>query len=158
MRSVPSWWNFQNGRMILVLVVHNDFHGCVLSAGDKSAVTRRTPQEIMDEDFNKPNFNNNHAETRRHVPLAALDPEGKSIIGVPDVETDLLCEDYADLYQAIKHLKPQQRELLRKVFWQGMKQVEIAREEGLAKNTISDRMTRIYQRLRKNLPDRKNFF
>lgn len=57
------------------IMVENDYRRCLGLAEDKSSVQRRTAQEIMDEDFNKPTFNKNQAETRRHVLLSALDPE-----------------------------------------------------------------------------------
>ena len=76
---------------------------------------------------------------------------------MPDVPTALLCADYSELHHAIVQLRPQQRELLRRVFWEGVHQSEIARQEGVLESTISERMRRIYQRLRKFLPDKKNF-
>lgn len=139
------------------VMVETDYRQRLAVAEDKDAIMRRTMQEIMDEDFNKAAFNNHHAETRRHVSLTALDPKEKAIVGAMDVETDLLCEDYSNLYAAIQMLKPKQREILRKLFLEGMKQVEIAREMGLAKSTISERIDRIYLSLKKNLTNRKNF-
>ncbi len=70
-------------------------------------VNRRSPQEILDEDFNKPTFNRNHAETRRHVLLSAIDPEDRRFVGAKDVESALLQEDYGDLYRAMDELRPQ---------------------------------------------------
>lgn len=48
--------------------VEDDYQRRLAEAEDKTAVERRTAQEIMDEDYNKPTFNNNQAETRRHHP------------------------------------------------------------------------------------------
>ena len=76
---------------------------------------------------------------------------------MPDVPMALLGADYSELHHAIAQLRPQQRELLRRVFWEGVRQAEIARQEGVLESTISERMRRIYQRLRKFLPDKKNF-
>ena len=74
---------------------------------------------------------------------------------MPDVPTALLGADYSELHHAIAQLRPQQRELLRRVFWEGVRQAEIARQEGVLESTISERMRRIYQRLKKVLPDKK---
>ncbi len=57
--------------------IEDDYQRRLSAAEDKSTVTRRTAQEIMDEDYNKPTFNSNQSETRRHVHLDALDPEDK---------------------------------------------------------------------------------
>ncbi|MBO6203698.1 MAG: sigma-70 family RNA polymerase sigma factor, partial [Selenomonas sp.] len=59
--------------------------------------------------------------------------------------------DYADLYQAIQKLRPRQKELLRKVFWENVRQTDIAKEEGVGKSAISQRLTTICNQLRKFL-------
>ena len=129
------------------IMVETDYRQRREAAEDKSAVKKRTLQEIMDEDFNKPNFNNNQSETRRHVLLSALDPKGESIAGdgnIPD-------EYFIDLHCAIEKLQPQQKMLIHKIFWQGIKQVEIAKEEGVEEAAISRRLSRIYAKLKKIL-------
>ena len=135
--------------------VETDYQQRLAAAEDKSSVTRRTPQEIMDAECNRPTYNNQQTETRRHVCLEALDPEGDHLAGTEDVETDLFDEDYADLYRAIEKLRPQQKELLRKVFWDGAKQAEIAREEGVHWTAIEGRLLRIFARMRKELDKQK---
>ena len=115
-------------------------------------------QEILDAEVNAPTFRRNRTETRRHVHLSADDLDRQMADTLPDVPTDLLGEDYSALHHAIEQLRPQQRELLRRVFWEGVRQAEIARQEGVLESTISERMRRIYQRLKKFLPDEKNFF
>ena len=134
------------------VMVETDYQQRLEVAEDKSVIARRSVQEIMDEDFSKPTFNRNHAETRRHVLLSAYDPEGQSVEGLPDIQSDLLVkDDYADLYQAIQKLRPKQKELLRKVFWENLRQTDIAKEEGVGKSAISQRLTTICNRLRKFL-------
>ena len=127
-------------------MVETDYRQRLEAAENKNQVTRRSVQEILDEEVNKPTFNNHHAETRRHTSLTALvalDEEVKLSVGA----TDCFHEEYVDLYRAIAALQEQQRWLLRKIFWEGMRQVDIAKQEGVAKTTISDRMRRIYDRL-----------
>jgi len=137
--------------------VETDYQQRLAAAEDKSTVTRRSPQEIMDEECNKPTFNNNHRETRRHASLEQVDLDGCFLAGAEDVQTDLFNEDYAELYRAIEKLRPQQKELLRKVFWDEMKQAEIAAEEGVWWTAVENRLSRIYARLRKNLGKEKTF-
>ena len=131
--------------------VETDYRQRLAAAEDKASVTRRTPQEIMDEECNRPTYNNQQTETRRHVALEALDPEGDHLADSQDVEADFREEDFAELYRAIEKLRPQQRDLIRKVFWEDMKQIEIARAEGVNESAISWRMARIYARLKKYL-------
>lgn len=137
--------------------VENDYQQRLTVAEDKSTVSRRTPQQIMDEECNRPTYNSQHAETRRHISLDCLDPMGDTLVGSPDIETDLFDEDYAELYRAIEHLLPRQKELLLKVFWEDLRQVDIARSEGVSEPNIPRRLTKIYARLKKELHD-KNYF
>lgn len=53
------------------------------------------------------------------------------------------------LAAALASLSPDQRELVEKVYFRGMTQDEIAAEKGVTKQAISDRMKRIYVRLKK---------
>lgn len=139
------------------VMVESDYRQRLAAADDKSVVERRTVQEILDAEVNAPTFNRNRTETRRHVHLSADDLDSKMVEAMPDVPTDLLACDYSELYRAIGKLRPQQRELLRRVFWEGVKQAEIARQEGVLETALSERMRRIYRRLKKFLPDEENF-
>lgn len=131
--------------------VETDYQQRLAAAEDKSSVTRRTPQEIMDEECNKPTFNSHHRETRRHVSIDALDPQGDTLTSAADIETTLFDEDYEDLYRAIEKLKPKQRELVKKIFWEGVRTMDIAAVEGVNHSAISHRMETIYKRLKKNM-------
>ena len=135
--------------------VETDYRQRLAAAEDKTSVTRRTPQQIMDEECNRPTYNNHQTETRRHVAIEALDPEGEHLAGAMDVEMDFREEDFAELYRAIEKLRPQQKDLIKKVFWEDIKQIEIARAEGVDESAISWRMARIYARLRKYLDNDK---
>lgn len=139
------------------VMVETDYRQRLDEAEDKTSVKRRTAQEILDAEVNAPTFRRNRTETRRHVHLSADDLDRRTEDVMPDVPTALLGADYSELHHAIAQLRPQQRELLRRVFWEGVRQSEIARQEGVLESTVSERMRRIYQRLRKFLPDKKNF-
>lgn len=92
------------------VMVETDYQQRLAEAEDKSQVNRRSVQEIIDEDFSRPTFNRNHIETRRNVLLSAYDPEGQSVEGMPDIQSELLDKDeYADLYHAIQKLRQKQR-------------------------------------------------
>lgn len=131
--------------------VETDYQQRLAAATDKSTVTRRSPQEIMDEECNKPTFNSHQRETRRHCSLEQVDLDECYLSGAEDIQTDLFNEDYKDLLLAITKLRPQQQELIRKVFWENMRQIDIARSEGATETSISWRMARIYSRIKKLL-------
>ena len=68
--------------------VETDYQQRLSAAEDKSSVDRRTPQQIMDEECNRPTYNSHQRETRRHVSLDALDADDNWISGAEDVESD----------------------------------------------------------------------
>lgn len=135
--------------------IEHDYQHRLSTTEDKSSVTRRTAQEIMDEDYNKPTFNSHQRETRRHVSLDSLDPQGDTLVGSGDVASDVCNMDYTDLRRAISRLKPKQRDLIRKVFWADIRQVDIARAEGVSEAAIAQRMAVIYKHLKKFLAEGK---
>lgn len=132
--------------------IEDDYQRRLSAAEDKSSVTRRTAQEIMDEDYNKPTFNSHQRETRRHVSMDALDPDGQHISDGTDVLARLIERDrIEELYAAISKLQPQQQELLHQIFWEGVKQKEIAARDGVSERAITGRMKTIYAALKKSL-------
>ena len=135
--------------------IEDDYQHRLYAAEDKSSVMRRTVQQIMDEDYNKPIFNSHQRETRRHVSLDALDPRGDTLVGSSDVEATVCKDDYSDLHRAISRLKPKQRDLIKKVFCEDIKQVEVAKTEGVSEAAIAQRMAVIYKRLKKFLTEEK---
>ena len=132
--------------------IEDDYQRRLSAADDKSSVARRTAQEIMDEDYNKPTFNSHQRETRRHVSLDALDPKDKHLTDSSDVLQELIkSEGYEELLSAISKLQPQQQELLRQIFWEGVKQKDIAVKDGVSERAITGRMKKIYAALKKSL-------
>lgn len=132
--------------------IEDDYRRRLSAAEDKSSIARRTAQEIMDEDYNKPTFNSHQRETRRHVSMDALDPEGQHISDGADVLAELIKrEGYEALYAALRKLQPQQQELVRQIFWEGVKQKDIAARDGVSERAITGRMKKIYAALKKSL-------
>ena len=97
--------------------------------------------------------NNNRRHTRRHVSLDYLNtfdldieaPDGDPLDGL------IRREKEAELNEASTELKPQQRELIKKVFVRGEKKIDIAAADGVSPAAVSDRLTKIYMRLKKLL-------
>ena len=132
--------------------IEDDYQRRLSAAEDKTSVTRRTAQQIMDEDYNKPTFNSHQRETRRHVSINALDPEDKHIEDGSDVLSEVIKhEGYDELYAAIRKLQPQQQKLLRQIYWDGMKQKDIAAQDNVSEREITGRMKKIYASLKKSL-------
>lgn len=103
-------------------------------------------------DFDRQEYNNDHKETRRHISLDGLDFEGELFADPADTAEDVARRDEATrLMQAIAALTPPQRELVRRVFFDNERIVDIARSEGVSHVAILDRLKRIYKKLKNYL-------
>ena len=106
-------------------------------------------------ELDREEYNDNHRETRRHCSLDALNLDDALLPSEVDVfEAVADTETKRNLYRAIEKLNPQQRELIWRVYFQGEHPADIARELGVSKTAIHNRMQRIFCQLQKNLPDR----
>lgn len=100
-------------------------------------------------DFDRQQYNNDHKETRRHVSLDGMDYEGELFTSVEDTERELLRrEDTARLMEAMEALSPSQRELLLKVYFEDQRIVDIARAEGVTKQSVHERLKRAIHKLK----------
>lgn len=106
-------------------------------------------------DLDREEYNDNHRETRRHCSLDALNLDDTLLPSDVDVfEAVADAEGKRNLYQAIEKLSPKQRELIWRIFFQGEHPADIARELGVSKTAIHNRLQRIFCQLQKNLSDR----
>lgn len=106
-------------------------------------------------DLDREEYNNNHRETRRHCSLDAMNVDDTLLPSDVDVfEAVADAEGKRNLHQAIEKLSPQQRELIGRIYFQGEHPADIARELGVSKTAIHNRLQRIFCQLQKNLPDR----
>lgn len=106
-------------------------------------------------ELDREEYNDNHRETRRHCSLDALNLDDSLLPSDVDVfESVADTEVKRNLYQAIEKLSPQQRELIWRVYFQGEHSADIARELGVSKTAIHNRLQRIFCQLQKNLPGR----
>lgn len=111
-------------------------------------VTEAKGKEIIE--LNRIEYNDNHRETRRHVSLEAYDPYGALVKDDADpLQKVINKEEMNQLHHSISRLTPAQRKLLMKKFWDGMKQIDIAKEEGVSKMAITKRLQTIKRQLKK---------
>ena len=102
-------------------------------------------------DLDRQQDNNDQKETRRHVSLDSMDYEGELFVSAEDTEGEAVRrEDMARLYSAMEALSPSQRELVEKVYFEGRKITDIAREEGVTKQSVHERVERALKKLKKN--------
>lgn len=103
----------------------------------------------MDRDIGK----SDRRETRRHISLDGMTYEGDIFA---DTNADIAAqfeaaEEVDALHKAIQTLLPQQKELLKKVFFEGRSVSSIARDEGVDESSVRERLTRIYAKLNRFL-------
>jgi len=101
-------------------------------------------------DFDKELKNSVRRETRRHSSVEDLEGQGAQFaderVDIPGfIENQEMKEE---LHKALAQLLPQQRELLTKVFFERRTMADIAREEGVGKSAIQDRLSRTYKKLK----------
>ena len=81
-----------------------------------------------------------------------MDYEGELFASAEDTEGEAVRrEDMARLYSAMEALSPSQRELVKKVYFEERKIMDIAAEEGVSEAAIRNRLKKIYSRLKKFL-------
>lgn len=115
-------------------------------------VTRAEGKEIIK--LNRIEYNDNRREARRHVSLEAYDPYGVLVKNDADPSQEVINKEEMDkLHQSISQLTPAQRKLLMKKFWDGMKQIDIAKDKGVSKMAITKRVRTIKRRLKKILQE-----
>lgn len=95
-------------------------------------------------------YNSDHRETRRHNSVETMQEQGVQLSDKRvDVSSAIEKQEMTDtLNNALDKLLPQQRELIRKVFIEGMSVSSIAREEGVNEGAIRNRLRKIYKRVK----------
>lgn len=110
--------------------------------------------ELDDLEFNN---NRRHEETQLRFDTLNAAPDDSSDLAEPaDPAADCLEQliqalERDDLLQSLSHLEPRQRDLIQKIFYQGMKVVDVAREQHVSHVAVLDRLKRIYKKLEKYL-------
>ena len=94
-------------------------------------------------------YNTNHKETRRHVALDACDRDDNQLPSSVDVEETCFQRMEIDaLRHGMNSLLPEQRELIRKVFFENQSITSLAGAEGVSKAAICRRLNRALERLK----------
>ena len=104
-------------------------------------------------ELDRQEYNNDHAETRRHCSLDQLTADGNDCVACSDDVEDalLISEDNKKLYAAIKKLEPRQQYLIEQVYFLGRKQVDLAAEEGVSHVAITYALQRAVKKIKKFL-------
>ena len=94
-------------------------------------------------------YNVNHKETRRHISLEACDKDDNQLPSRTDLEETCIQRMEIDaLRRGMDSLLPEQRELIRKVFFENQSITSLAGAEGVSKAAICRRLNRALDRLK----------
>ena len=115
-------------------------------------LTVKALEQLNDKEFTKQYILDEHdvkladyRETRRHTSLYALDKE------IPDkssTEDDVMTGIEVDrLKDALKTLTDEQSELIKRVYYDGESQTDMAAEMGIDKTSVRDRLRVIYKKI-----------
>jgi len=97
--------------------------------------------------------NRDRRETRRHESYSG-DNDKREVWVDLTVDVEAAAVGKADkeiLHQAISRLKLHQRELVWKIFYQGLSETEVARERGVTQQAVSKQLKVIYKNLKNSL-------
>ena len=122
--------------------------------GDVNEIEVTEDQAFALANLDRLEYNNDHANTRRHISLEmAMEDEGMQFPDPIVEEFSALFEndDRKALLDAFAQLLPSQRALLRKVYGARRSYADIARDEGVDRSAIRKRMERIHEVLKKSL-------
>ncbi|RQW75136.1 sigma-70 family RNA polymerase sigma factor [Lysinibacillus composti] len=150
------------------VMIDMDYEDRLSCAEDNETVIRRSPQEIMDERFNKPDYNNWHKFDRhRGMPKKPFrkDDESEDATDHMDYLPDnthevarIKKEDYEYYCEIIRSiLKPKHSEPFIAVYLDGMTMTEYAEREGVSKSAISHRLNTAKKNLKKVFPESSTF-
>ncbi len=145
----------------LEVMVEKDHQSRLAAAEDKSSVKRRTAQEIMDEEFNKPLYNdwhrhNNHRGTiqtpfRKDGDTEDIDP----LDTVPDysveIERDRKAEYEATCQMIHNSVKPEYADVLIAIAIDGYTPEEYACMHKLSRDAVYKRYQRAREKMKKIL-------
>ncbi|WNF36850.1 sigma-70 family RNA polymerase sigma factor [Bacillaceae bacterium IKA-2] len=101
-------------------------------------------------ELEKNEYNGNRRETRRHESYSD-DNDKQEVLVDKSIDIETMAEWNADkknLNNAISKLKPHQQELVKKIFYQGLSETEVAREMGVSQQAISKQLKVIYKNLK----------
>lgn len=97
-------------------------------------------------------FNNNRTETRRHLSLDKSIEENIQYADKFDVEEEVWRKfDNEDLQKVISQLNSKQQELIKAIFFEGIKKSEFAERKGVSHQAISSQLSTVLKKLRKKI-------
>lgn len=107
---------------------------------------------VISEGENRIEYNNNQTESRRHQSYSIENDKYDTLASEENhLERLIKDEEIEDVKNAIKMLEPEHQDLILDIFYRGLTMAEVSRREGLNKSTVTRRLTKILDQLKKVL-------
>ena len=139
-------------RVVLYFVNNKGLKKCVKFYIDKKSYDLLFDKSIAIEERQKYLIDEYHEYEReryykrKHISLDSID----NLVFSP--ESSVFYEiDYAELKEAINKLSPMQKEIIKRVYFEGKKQHKVAKELNVSKGTVSITLKRALVNLKKSL-------
>lgn len=150
------------------VMIDADYQDRLLNANDKDAISRRSIQEIMDERFNRSDYNNWHKFDRhRGEPKKKFrkDDEIEDAMDIMDTLGENADEDdrnqiyeYNDICDRLRsNLKQKQAELLIAIYLDEVPVREYAKLKGVSVSAISHQLETAKKNFKKIFPESSTF-
>lgn len=120
--------------------------------GEKLSISIEESERDLLAEFDRQEYNNNQTARRKKASLDTLNQDDSHFASGEDIaKTFEESEMFTDLYKAIETLLPNQKELIKEVFYDEMRLAHIADKEGVSRAALTQRMNRILEKLKKFL-------
>jgi RNA polymerase sigma-70 factor (ECF subfamily) len=119
--------------------------------GESVGIEVSTELEALMKNEDRLEYNNDHANTRRHVLLDTGKDGGADCLAIDDENLQALFAGASDeecLRRALKQLTPKQQALLCALFWNGMSISQYAQQTGVSQPAISQQLATALKKLK----------
>ena len=122
--------------------------------GDSQEIEVTEAQYLILKDADRIEYNNDHANTRRHVSLDMV--EADEGMQFADPSSLPMTESAARLHAAIEQLRPDQQKLIRAIYFEQVSISNYAKQEGVSQPAVTQRLITAKKKLKEFFLDPYN--
>lgn len=114
--------------------------------GDSQEIEVTEAQYLILKDADRIEYNNNQANTRRHVSLDMV--EADEGMQFADLSSLPMPESASRLHAAIEQLRPDQQKLIRAIYFEQVSISNYAKQEGVSQPAVTQRLVTAKKKLK----------
>jgi len=135
-RCDPLIYRYKGGEET-VIITETDLTSWMSETSPGSAIEPRVWMVIC-EGERRLEVNNNLAETRRHYSYSMENDKINTLASDADALDHVLATEKKEaVRRSIRHLQPQQRELIYDIYYRGMSMAEVAQRDGVHRSSVT---------------------